>query len=88
MTEKAPAQIEKIQMSDNGRIVIPASFRKAMGLKPGETLTARMDGNGIYIQSRRQALDRLRALVRKHVGEGRSLADELIAERRQEAARE
>lgn len=38
--------------------------------------------------SRRQALDKIRAEVRKHIPADVSLVDELIRERRQEAARD
>ena len=79
---------EVTKMSGNGRIVIPVAYRRAMGLKPGEALVFRMDEEGIHIQSRRQALARAQASVRKYVPEGVSLADDLIAERRREAKRE
>jgi AbrB family looped-hinge helix DNA binding protein len=80
--------VETAQISENGRIVIPASYRKAMGLKGGEVLTIRMDEDGLHIQSQRQALLRAQAAVRKFVSADRSLVDELIAERRLEAKRE
>jgi len=80
--------VETAQISENGRIVIPASYRKAMGLKGGEVLTIRMDEEGLHIQSQRQALLRAQAAVRKFVSADRSLVDELIAERRLEAKRE
>ncbi len=80
--------VEVTAMSENGRIVIPAAYRKSMGLKPGEALVMRMDEDGIHIQSRRQALARAQAQVRKYVPEGVSLVDDLIAERRREAKRE
>jgi len=81
-------QIEKTQISENGRIVIPAAFRKAMGLKPGETVVMRMEEKKLYIQSQRQAIEQAQALVRKHISPGRRLSDELIAERRSEVKRE
>jgi AbrB family looped-hinge helix DNA binding protein len=80
--------VETAQISENGRIVIPAAYRKAMGLKGGEVLTIRMDEEGLHIQSRAQAIKRAQAIVRKYVPEGVSLVDELIAERRREAKRE
>jgi len=81
-------QVEKAQLGENGRIVIPAAFRKALGLKGGEVLTMRMDEDGLHIQTKRQALLKARALVRQHIDKNRSLSDELIAERRLEANRE
>lgn len=46
---------------------------------------ARVQGDGLVLEPRSAALDRLQALVRTAVPEGVSLADELIAERRSEA---
>jgi AbrB family looped-hinge helix DNA binding protein len=80
--------VETAHVSENGRIVIPAAYRKAMGLKGGAVVTIRMDEDGLHIQSRAQAIKRAQAMVRKYVPEGVSLVDELIAERRREAKRE
>ena len=80
--------VERAQMSENGRIVIPAAFRKAMGLKGGQVVTMRLDEEGLHIQSRAQAIKHAQAVVRKYVPEGVSLVDDLIAERRREAKRE
>lgn len=81
-------EVEKAQLGENGRIVIPAAFRKALGLKGGDVLTMRMDEDGLHIQTKRQALLKARAIVRQHIDKNRSLSDELIAERRLEANRE
>jgi len=81
-------EVEKAQLGENGRIVIPAAFRKALGLKGGDVLTIRMDEDGLHIQTKRQALLKARAIVRHHIDKNRSLSDELIAERRLEANRE
>ena len=80
--------VERAHISENGRIVIPAAYRKAMGLKGGEVVTIRLDEEGLHIQSRAQAIRRAQAMVKKYVPEGVSLVDELIAERRREAKRE
>lgn len=80
--------VERTQISQNGRIVIPAAFRKAMGLKGGEIVTMRLDEEGLHIESRAQAIKRAQAIVRKYVPEGVSLVDDLMAERRGEAKRE
>jgi AbrB family looped-hinge helix DNA binding protein len=79
---------EKAQLSENGRIVIPAPFRKALGLKGGDVLTVRMDETGLHLQTRKQALIEGQKLVRKYISADRRLSDELIAERRIEARRE
>ena len=79
---------EVTRMGENGRIVIPATYRKAMRLKPGETLSVRMDEDGLHIQSRRQALEQARSTIRRSIPKSLNLVDELIAMRREEAKRE
>lgn len=80
-------ETETTQMSENGRLVIPAASRRAANIKPREILTVRVDDEGIHLQTRAQAIKRAQAIVRKYVPEGVSLVDDLIAERRIEARR-
>lgn len=75
-------------VSSSGRVVIPAKFRRALGIKDGDEVLISLDDGTILISTRRQQLRRAQALVRRHVEAGRSLADELIAERRTEAVSE
>ncbi len=75
-------------MSENGRIVIPAAFRKAMGLKAGEVVTIRMDEEGLHLQTRRQAIKRAQNIVKKYTKGRKGLVDEFLRERHDEAARE
>jgi len=42
----------------------------------------------LFLETRDQGIARAQALVRKHIPKGRRLSDELIRERRKEAARE
>jgi AbrB family looped-hinge helix DNA binding protein len=79
---------EHTQIGEDGTLVIPAPFREAMGLEPGETMSIHMDEDGLHIQSVRQTIARAQAAVRSFISADRSLSDELIAERRAEAARE
>ncbi|MGB2603678.1 MAG: AbrB/MazE/SpoVT family DNA-binding domain-containing protein [Candidatus Sulfotelmatobacter sp.] len=76
------------RINENGRVVIPASFRQALGIKPGDTVVLRLDNGELRITTLRQRLAKAQQLVRKHVARNRSLADELIAERREAAKRE
>lgn len=79
---------ETTRMSENGRVLIPASLRKELGFQPGEALTLRIDESGLHIQSRRQAILRVRENMRKYIKPGRSMSDELIMKRRLESKRE
>lgn len=78
----------KTKLGKGGRLVIPAEYRKTLGLKPGDDVILVLDEGGVRLLTLRQAILRAQALVRQYIPEGRSLADELIQERREEAARE
>jgi AbrB family looped-hinge helix DNA binding protein len=75
-------------ITENGRIVIPASFRRALGMESGEELILTLEKDELRITTQRRRLAKAKALVRKHVAPGTSLADELIEERREAAKRE
>lgn len=77
------------RLGAGGRLVIPANFRRRYGLRPGSsvTLTENADGD-LVVTTPEAALHKLQALVRRHVPEGVSLVDELLAERRAEAKRD
>ncbi|MGH2355402.1 MAG: AbrB/MazE/SpoVT family DNA-binding domain-containing protein [Chloroflexota bacterium] len=78
----------RTKMGAGGRIVIPAEYRKAMGIEPGDPVTIYLDEDGLRVLTTEQAVRRAQQIVRRYVPEGVSLVDELIAERRAEAARE
>jgi AbrB family looped-hinge helix DNA binding protein len=75
------------RLGDGGRVVIPAPFREAVGLETGDKVVLVLRDGEIALLTARQALARAQAIVRRHVPEGRSLAGELIRERRREARR-
>jgi AbrB family looped-hinge helix DNA binding protein len=76
------------RINENGRVVIPASFRRALGIKPGEIVVLRLEKDELRITTLRQRLAKAQQLVRAHVPPSTSLADELIAERREAERRE
>lgn len=78
----------RLRINQNGRIVIPASYREALGIEPGDELVLRIEDDELRISTLKQRLERARQLVRKHVPAGRSLVKELIAERREAARKE
>jgi AbrB family looped-hinge helix DNA binding protein len=82
-------QIETRQkINENGRVVIPAAFRKALGIKAGDEVVLRMEDDELRITTIKRRLERAQRLVRKYVRPGTSLVDELIADRRREAQSE
>lgn len=78
----------KTKLGQSGRLVIPTEYRKRLGLKPGDEIIMSLDEKGLHLYTPAQAVARAQELVRRYVPEGRSLADELISERREEASRE
>jgi AbrB family looped-hinge helix DNA binding protein len=76
------------RLGEGGRIVIPAEYRKALGVRAGDELILSLEEGALRILTPREAIRRAQAAVRAHVPPSRSLADELIVERRQESRRE
>ena len=76
------------KVGEGGRVVIPAAYRRALGVEEGDHVQLHLEGDEVRIVSRAGAIARAQELVAKYVPPGVSLVDELIAERRREAARE
>lgn len=52
----------EVQLGAQGRIVIPASLRKAMNLRPGDRLIARLSAGGLVFERREHVEKRLWSL--------------------------
>lgn len=78
----------RLRINENGRVVIPAPFRKALGIKPGDEVILRLEDDELRITTMKRRIERAQRNVRKYVKAGTSLVDELIAERREAAKRE
>jgi antitoxin PrlF len=78
----------KLRVNQNGRVVIPAEFRKMLGIRAGDKVIARVVDDELRITTMRARIARAQQSVRKYIKPGRSLTDELIAERRREAQSE
>nr|WP_280742716.1 AbrB/MazE/SpoVT family DNA-binding domain-containing protein [Sphingomonas jejuensis] len=63
-------------------------MRRQLGIGTGDTVLVDVDNGELRVRSVKRAIERARAILRKHIPEGESLADELIADRRREAERE
>jgi AbrB family looped-hinge helix DNA binding protein len=79
---------EVAKIMDGNRLVIPASIRKALGLHVGDALTLMLENGELRVVSQAEAVRQAQALVRQYVPAGTSLVDDLLDERRQEAARD
>ncbi len=78
----------RARLSEGGRIVIPAEFRRALDLEIGDEVILDLVEGQLTVLTPQQAIKRAQGLVRKYVPEGHGLVEELIAERRAEAAGE
>jgi AbrB family looped-hinge helix DNA binding protein len=70
-----------LTMGDRGRLVIPAEVRADLNWEQGTRLILTETDEGLLLMS----VDQARAMIKAQLG-GRSLADELVAERHAEAA--
>ena len=71
-----------------GRVVIPAAYRRALEVDEGDYIVMQMDGDELRVVNDEKEFARVQEMIASYVPEGVSLVDELIAERRREAAAE
>lgn len=76
------------RLGEGGRLVIPADYRRALGVDTGDDLLLVLEDRTVRLLTPREAVRRAQALVRSYIPAGRRLSDELIQERRGEAERE
>ena len=72
-------------MGPKGRVVIPAGIRRELDIREGSELVALVEGEAVVLVPRSAIKNRLRSIF---TATKSSMSDELIAERRAEAARE
>lgn len=84
MTPFNKMPVLKTHLGKGGRIVIPASYRKQLGLQTGDELLLRIEDGGLHVQTLTQAIQRAQAIVGVYALQ-RQLSQELIEERRQTA---
>lgn len=78
----------RLKVNENGRVVIPLEFRKALGIRSGDEVILTWSDGEILITTRQKRIEKAQQHVRQYVKPGVSLVDELIAERREAAKRE
>ena len=78
----------RVKVGEGGRLVIPAEYRKALGIHVGDEVVLSLDDDQLRIYTIAAAIRRAQEMVRQYVDPARNLTDELIAERRAEAVRE
>lgn len=78
----------RLRVSQNGRVVIPASFRKALGIEVGDEVLLSLQDNELRITTQQARIQRAQQRARRYLKPGESLVDQFLAERREEATRE
>jgi len=76
-----------VQLGERGRLVLPAPLRRALALETGDQLVLELEEGAVRLVPARTLAGRYQGAFRGRYGE-RSLAEELLAERREEAVRE
>jgi len=79
------AEEARVRVSQNGRVVIPASFRRALGINVGDEVLLRIRDDELRITTQQRRIERAQRRARHYLKPGTSLVDELLAERREAA---
>ena len=76
------------KLGEGGRVVIPAEIRRLLGVKEGDRILLLVEDGELHVITVSQGIKRAQELARPYIRPGVSMADDLIAERRAEVARE
>ena len=69
--------------------MISSRVRKELGIRPGDAVILEIEAGELRMRRYQKAIEEAQAIIRKYIPDrDRSLVDELIEERRLEAARE
>ena len=69
----------KVLVAEDGQVILPAVFVKAIGACPGEPLTLALDGDKVRAFTPATAIRKAQAWVTAQFPGERSLVDDLIA---------
>ena len=75
----------KSVINENGRIVIPFRMRRALGLKPGDTVVMALEDGALRIEPHGTRLRQIQAELKRFARPGAPASEELVADRREEA---
>ncbi len=80
---------QSVKIIEGGKLVIPAAMRRAMGIGRGDTVVVELLPEGeLRVRSLAAAIKKVQALVGQSTARNRSLASELMRERKEDAERE
>jgi len=78
----------RARVDGQGRILIPAEYRRALGMAEGTPVTLRIQEGVLQVITLAEAIRQIQETAAKYNPDGRSMVQELLDERREEAARE
>jgi bifunctional DNA-binding transcriptional regulator/antitoxin component of YhaV-PrlF toxin-antitoxin module len=81
------AQTLKVNIADNGRMVLPRAVRELLGVKQAGVVILSIDGDEVKLESMQAGVKRAQALYKKYVVEDFT-SDDFLRERKLEAERE
>ena len=87
-SEIVPALAVSVTVAERGRLVLPAEVRQRLHIHDGDRLALVVDADGTIRLQTADVLARSLLGAYKHLAPGRRAVDELIKERRREAAME
>lgn len=71
-----------------GRMLIPADIRQQLNIGPGDEVIIEVHDGQMTVSTFQAVLRELQDEIKRHAKPGGSVVDELLAERRNDAARE
>jgi AbrB family looped-hinge helix DNA binding protein len=74
------------RLAEGGRIVIPAAYRRELGLRPGDDMILILEDGSLRLLTMQKAIQEAQQQVLGHVAPGRQLVEELLRERWEQAA--
>ena len=77
-----------IPVQENGRMILPAELRRALGVGKGDRVVILTTDDGVELTTAQRARRRAQERFRRLVPEGVGVVDEFLAEKRAEVARE
>jgi antitoxin PrlF len=80
--------VQRGKLLSGGRLQIPSDVRRSLSLSDGDTILIEVVGGEIHLRPQRDAVSRIQARLREYIYTDESVTDELIADRRAEAAGE
>jgi AbrB family looped-hinge helix DNA binding protein len=84
---KSPVPTQQtVELGAGGRLVIPAPMRAALGMKVGDRLTVRLEGDQLSLYTYQAGIRRAQERLRPYLPE--NAVDEFLRWKREEAARE